>query len=297
MKSGFTRLFRAAALLGVLGAPGEAAADGLTKQQCVTANESAPPLRQKGELRAARAQLLTSLSPTCPKLVRDDCADQLKELEPLIPTVVFRVSSAGGRDLSRVAVSIDGVPLVDSLDGSALAVDPGEHTFSFAAAGYKSGIARLSIRERAKDLREHVTLEPEMDGNTEERRLLGATLAATTDSRSRDERGPIGLSAADQQLAAYVVGGTGIAALLIGTYFGLHSKSTYDEAAKACPGGLSRCTQAGVDGVESAHTQAAVSTISFVLAGALLAGAVALFLTVPPSGGTSTRQQTHAGIW
>ena len=51
--------------------------------------------------------------------------------------MVFDVRGAGGGgDIFAVRVSMDGAALVSRLDGSALAVDPGQHTFAFAADGF-----------------------------------------------------------------------------------------------------------------------------------------------------------------
>ena len=92
----------------------------------------------------------------------------------------------------------------------------------------------------------------------------------------------------------------GILGIGVGAYWGFHAKAVYDDATSPsnCPTGISMCNQAGVDGVERARTEAAVSTVAFLAGGALLAGGLVLFLmpskngtiTVSPSaGGTSLR--------
>ena len=62
-----------------------------TKDECVAANESAQALRKSGQLRIARAQLLTCVAKACPALIRDDCAERLTELNRAMPSIVFDV--------------------------------------------------------------------------------------------------------------------------------------------------------------------------------------------------------------
>jgi hypothetical protein len=146
-------------------------------------------------------------------------------------------------------------------------VDPGDHTFTFAAHGYQPLTKRFSFNER-ESRAEVVQL---LEANEAARPSRGAE-----DSGAR-KHGVLRLSREDQRIAAIALASTGAAALALGAYFGLHAKSTYDDAvATYCSGGLSACTQAGVDGVNSAHTQATVATLSFVAAVLVLGGALTL---------------------
>jgi hypothetical protein len=123
-----------------------------------------------------------------------------------------------------------------------------------------------------KDHEEIVTLEP-----------------ATAGSPSAPDSTAWAWFASNQRVIGYAVGGAGLAAIVVGAYFGLRSKSTYDEATSQarCPGGLSNCDQAGVDGVDAARSEAAVSTVAFIAGGAFLAGGAALVLTAPRVGRVS----------
>ena len=44
------------------------------------ADDAAQDLRLEGKLQAAREQLLICTSPSCPRAVREDCAQRLEEL-------------------------------------------------------------------------------------------------------------------------------------------------------------------------------------------------------------------------
>src|ERR1700690_180086 len=99
--------------------------------QCIGANAKAQWLRQAGKFGEAREQLKSCAEASCPGMVRDDCMQRLDELERAQPTIVFDVKDSAGKDISAVAVTVDGRRLADRLDGRAIAVDSGEHTFSF----------------------------------------------------------------------------------------------------------------------------------------------------------------------
>ena len=129
--------------------------------ECLGAYEQSVSLRAAHALRAARAQLLLCAAPTCPADVRNECALRVSEVNTQIPTLVFEALDRARNDLSQVRVSMDGQPLVERLDGSALSVDPGEHRFVFELAGTPAVEKQLVIREGEKDRRERIVLGPE----------------------------------------------------------------------------------------------------------------------------------------
>lgn len=266
------------------GVAGNARADERTKEECISANESAQTLRSSGKLRDARAQLLVCIDKSCPGAVRDDCAERLNELERAIPTVVFTTKGAGDVDLTTVHITMDGAPLTERLDGSALDVDPGEHTFEFTAEGYPSVTKQLVIREGSKGRQEIIAFAP-----TAPPAAPAAPISIGT--TSPPEQGGADADGDTRRIVAYALGGAGILGLGLGTYFGLRASSTYDDASAKCPSGSSSCSPEGVDGGKDAHTQAAISTVGFVAGGLLLGSAVVLYLTAPrarSSGAAST---------
>ena len=66
--------------------------------------------------------------------MRDDCAQRLDEIDRVQPTIVFEVHDGSGKDLSAVRVLLDGRPWLDRVDGAAVPLDPGAHTFTFQNA-------------------------------------------------------------------------------------------------------------------------------------------------------------------
>jgi hypothetical protein len=152
----------AAAFAAVFTLAVDASADDPTREQCFAANESAQSLRQSGKFQPARAQLLTCIAPSCPSAVRTDCEERLNELEKAMPTIVFAAKGPDGSDVSAVKVTMDGAPLVERLDGVAVAVEPGEHSFEFTAEGYPTVSKKLVVREGVKGRAEAIRLGKEV---------------------------------------------------------------------------------------------------------------------------------------
>jgi hypothetical protein len=253
-----------------------------TTVDCLAANESAIAFRGKHELRAARAQLLVCAAATCPTDIRSECLRRVADLNTAIPTVVFDVKDASGSDLSAVQVTMDGKPLADRLDGSALAIDPGEHVFGFTAIGQPAVEKRFVIREGEKDRRERV--------------LLGAPAGSPPITMAPPLAMPPGPSTqpgippspmpngseksrglGTQKILGLVAMGVGIVGVGLGTVFGLQSMSKHDDAKKACP---DTCTT--LDGVglwNDARSSGDLSTIFFAVGGLGVAGGAVLWFT------------------
>jgi tetratricopeptide repeat protein/thrombospondin type 3 repeat protein len=89
-----------------------------------------------------------------------------------------------------------------------------------------------------------------------------------------------------RRLAAYLVGGGGLAVIGVGLIFGLQAKSTWDEAEKSCT--PTACDQAGHDLASDAATKGNLSTALVVVGlGAVATGAV-LYLTAPKAAPSDT---------
>ena len=266
----------------LLGLAADARAEDPTKEQCISANEDAQTLRQKGHLQAARTQLLVCVRTSCPTAVRDDCAQRLNDLENAIPTIVFTAKGAGDVDLSDVKVTMDGVAVATRLDGAALTVEPGEHSFEFTTAGYPPVLKTLVLREGVKRRQEQIVFAP----------IGGPVDPAPTTIAPASEPvppAPPAESGEGRRILAYVLGGAGVVGLGLGAVFALKAKSTYDDSNAYCPGGPTHCNELGVSGGKDASAQATVSTISFIAGGALLASGIVVFVTAPKDGGVTVQ--------
>lgn len=219
--------------------------------RCASRAEAGQQARLAGKLRAAREELIECASEACPQVVRRDCARWLSEVETELPTIVVRARDGRGQDLADVRVFVDDVLLASRLEGKAVAVDAGEHTFRFERAGAPPVSRRVIVHtgERARI----VTVD--LDGG---------------DVEPARRASPVG---------PFVLGGIGAAAAATGIVLWAVGKSEHDDLASSCaPDGL--CATSDVD---AARTKLMIGDVA-VLAGALaLTGAVAWWLLAQPA--------------
>jgi len=140
---------RAAAILAVLACARPSRAD--DTQACLGSYEQVQRARQDKKLRAAKAQAIACARETCPAAIANECGQWLTEIERGIPTVVVEASTADWRDLVAVRVFVDGEPVAERLDGSALPIDPGGHRFRFETAGAPPIEQQVLVREGEKN--------------------------------------------------------------------------------------------------------------------------------------------------
>jgi hypothetical protein len=168
-------------------------------------------------------------------------------------------------------MTIDGRPFVERLDGTAVAVDPGEHQFMFEAAGLAPERRTFVLHEGDKDRHERVVLGAE-----------GSAATGETKDAAAPEAPPAAAGGSGQRIAGLVLAGAGAAGVIVGSVFGVLTKTTYDHALSAeCNGNPNACSASGISDGSTAHMQAVVSTVGFVAGAALLAGGAYLYFTAP----------------
>jgi hypothetical protein len=242
----------------------------VTKDQCIDSNGQAQTLRRAGRFSAAREQLRICSDAACPRMVRDDCARRLDDLDRVQPTIVFEAKDGSGKDLAAVKVTVDGQPFAEKLGGAALPVDPGEHAFTFEAPGRPATTQTFVVHEADKSRREVVVLaEPP------------ATPVVAPAATSPDVAPSKRWSA--QKIAGFSVGGVGIVGVGLGIFFGVEAISkngdAHCSAQNVCGDGQSR-----VDAIHAGNA----STVAFIAGGVLLAGGVTLVLLAPRSSSASS---------
>jgi hypothetical protein len=300
------RLLLATVLGGLLASASSASADP-TKDECIAANESAQDLRQAGKLREARQKLTLCLAASCPGLLRQDCAQRLTEVDKAMPAIVFEAKDGAGNDLSAVRVTMDGQPLVAVLDGSAIPVDPGQHTFAFEGAGFLRSETTLVLQEGERDRHQRVVL---VAVPLEPASGAPAQTSGTPPSPEPSTEGPTS-DGSTRRLVGLALGGAGVVGLVVGSVLGLVSKSTYNHALGSECGSaagyadVKTCNATGYHDVQSAFGQATASTVSFVAGVGLLGGGGYLYFTAPkgpqvsvgPTVGTGSAGVSLRGSW
>jgi hypothetical protein len=237
---------------------------------CVDASERALSLRKDGKFRDALRQLAACTDASCPQEVREDCAHRVENLAAALPTLVLGSTDEAGNDLRAVKVTMDGAPLVDTLDGRAVEVDPGPHAFRFESEGRLSVEKQLVLREGEKDRREVVVLPS-----------LHPQAQAPSASAPAPEPPPPPRPSwwTPQRTLGVVTGGVGIVGLALGATFGAlaasdQSMENSNCSAASCP----NRPQAQAD-YRTGNDNATASTVAFVAGGALAAAGIVVVLT------------------
>jgi hypothetical protein len=246
----------AAALgLGLLvGSSAAAASPEDDRNACGASFSSAPDSIKAGRLLEARDALVRCASEPCPANMRPLCANDLRDLEPRIPTVVFVAKTSSGGDLVAVKVTEADRPVVDRLDGRTVAFDPGPHRFRFETA---DGVA-VEV--------------PALLHEGEKLRAVTAVLS----TKSRDEVPDRPREASSRPVPWTVYVGLGVAAVATASfaYFGVRGLNERD-ALSSCQG---HCAHDDVQAVRDSYLAANVSlAVAIVAAGA----AVTLFVIRP----------------
>lgn len=140
----------AALQLAALATSATVSAAPVSAEVCLSTNERAQTLRAERKLREAREQLKVCSQTGCPNVVQKDCARWLGEVDAALPTLSFAAKDPTGGDLTKVRIAVDGHVLLEELDGSAIPVDPGKHTFTFDHEGDATITREILVTEGDK---------------------------------------------------------------------------------------------------------------------------------------------------
>jgi hypothetical protein len=266
-----------------------------TTSDCLAASESSLALRNQHKLRDSRAQLLICAAASCPADVRQECARRVSDVNAAIPTIVFEARDSAGNDLVAVKVTMDRQPIADRLEGTALSIDPGAHTFSFETAGQAAIQKQFVIREGEKDRRERLVFGAASVATVPAPAPAPASILASSPGTPPPSDGAShGLGT--QRILAIVAAGVGVVGLGVGIGYGVSSRSKHDSASKVCPN--PQCPDGnGVDLWNQAISAGNISTAAFIVGAAGLAGGATLWFTAPHrAGGAAETAGTQVGL-
>jgi hypothetical protein len=232
------------------------------KQECSAAYDQTQALRKTGKLSAARQQAVACMRDACAEFIRTDCVKWLGEIDASQPSVVFEVRDAAGGDTAAVRVSLDGKPWLQKIELRAVAIDPGEHTIRYEIDGAPAHEESVRIREGDKNRKLSFSFQ--------------ASSAAPIDGAA-----PAAQPAPEEKrsVAPWVVGGVGVAGLIVGGVFGgltLAAKSTVNGG---CSSTTHTCSQDAHDAAGRGQTFGPVSTVGLVIGGAGVVTSIVLFAT------------------
>lgn len=234
-----------------------------TKKDCAAAYEASQEQRSSGKLRAAKESLVTCSQSACPAFIKKDCAKWLSDVEGSIPTVVFG-AKAGNEQLSDVKVTVGDQVLAESLDGKAVPMDPGTHTFVFESAKHGKKELKLVVKEGAKAQQVELAFDaPKGAGDDQPSTPTQDTATVSTETVK------------GSKTLAYVLMGVGAVGLGGFAYFGLSGNS--DKAALECADSKT-CTDDDLAPIEKKYLYADIA-----LGVGLVSLGVGTYLLLAPS--------------
>jgi hypothetical protein len=191
--------------------------------------------------------------------------ERAEKLEPrLIKLSILSRSSA-------MEVRLDGNPIDPAVLGSPIPVDAGKHVVEASAKGKKPFSTTIEVSDKTRTpsvevpLLEDEVKEPDAKEQHENKLT----------EPPRESHG--GWST--QKTIGVIAAGAGVIGLGVGGYFGLRTRSRWNEAQTHCTN--LECDQDGVDLASQAKSSGNLATISVIAGGALLAGGAVLFFTAP----------------
>lgn len=220
----------------------------------------------------------------------------IRSLEPKLAKLTVRVSpearAAGGLEVRR-----DGISLKEGMWGSAIPVDPGRHEVSAIATGYEPW---SSVVETPPEPGQHEVTVPELTKKKEEPAAAPAAAASASAGASSSPAAAAAAAASrpfalSQRTVGLVVGGGGLAALLVGGFFGYRALDKARDANDRCPD--RRCDDASaVDLSDQAGSAATVANVAVGLGLVGLGAGAWLVLTAPPAGKPAPSGRAAPGV-
>lgn len=275
-----------------------------TMSDCIQANEGAIKLRADKRLRQARSQWLVCAADSCGSEISNVCKTRVAEVNAAIPTIVFEAVDGTGNALTAVKVSMDGQPLVDRLEGTAISLDPGEHTFTFQTEGQAPVEKKLVINEGQKDRPEKVVIgtpppaaaQPSATPAPVTSAAPASSGPATEPAASTPDTGGSGWST--QRWMALGLAGVGLVGVVVGAVEGLSANSSWNNSKNECsPNNCPASSRPqALSDHDSASSAATISTVGFAVGGAALVGGVVWFLLAPAHDASAERAAPAASV-
>lgn len=187
----------------------------------------------------------------------------IRALEAKLGYLTVQVPAAS--NVGGLTLQVDGTELASAAWGTALPVDPGSHLVRAEAPGFEP-------------FEQNVTLGAEPGA---QQTLLVPPLRAAPDhelavpSAPADPMQDATQPSNSARTWAWITGGVGVAALGVGSYFGVRAFSLWDERQAGCEGG---CTSEAKAAGDDANQAATVATVGVSAGVALLATSTLLFL-------------------
>lgn len=234
------------------------------KLSCIASFDEAQRERNAGHYLASRAALIQCSEPQCGDVLASECTRMYADVEAATPSVVFSAHDAArNADRSDVAVTMNGKPFLERLDGKPLPVDPGQYELVFSAPGAEPVKMPVVIRTGEKYRVINVVF-PAPAAPATPLRPAAAAVQVTPPEGS-----------AEVPALSYVFGGLGVAGVGAFVALRLIGASDFDAMKKDCAPG---CLDADVDNLKLKYL---LSNVALGVGVASLGAAIVIYAVAP----------------
>ena len=234
---------------------------------CTQAHATGQREQKAGHLKAASEQFMACGSDdSCPEPVRNDCMSRYADVQKLIPSVIFSLTDASGKDVSQVQVYANDQLVASGLDGRAVALEPGKYVFRFVLPSGEEVSSEVVLREGEKNRVVNAALAgSDVAGGT----TAPATPLGTTDSA------PTASTGASLPVGFWVASGITVVALASFTTFAVIGRKKHESLADCSPD----CSPSRQDDYDALKRNYLIADISLGAAAVSAGVATVLFLT------------------
>jgi len=192
---------------------------------------------------------------------------QMDALRPNVPQMIVMLPKDAPVGTS---VRMDSIELGTPSLGMSLPVDPGEHRLTVQVPGLppRSTTVTIGVGETQRvELEVPEAPPPAQPPRPEPPPATAPPMRTERDERSREPSD----QGESRRVVAYVLGGLALEGLAVGTVTGILAWQKKDDVERECPDAY--CSADGMDAADAGTTYATVSTVSFGIGLAALAGA------------------------
>jgi hypothetical protein len=189
-------------------------------------------------------------------------------------------------------VKIDGAPMSVASLNTDRPIDPGDHTIEAGALGYLTATSTVHSKEGGT---EPVALTLVVDPNAPVATIAAPPVVLPAPVASPPVAPVEAARPAKSHALAYVVGGAGLAGLVVGAAGGIAAVIDKGNLTSACHGNV--CPPSSQSTLNAGTTAGTVSTIGFIAGGALLGAGIALYFVDfgGPSGPEHATARAYVG--
>ena len=205
-------------------------------------------------------------------------------VEPQVSKITIEVPSAVNEP--GLSVSLDGAPLGDAAWGVGMPVDPGAHQITASAPSKQSYEQTIQIDSGSTSIKIPKLKSTAIDASESPPPVLidhDVAKKPVSDEPSRHGSG--------QRSAGIVIGAVGLVGLGVGSYFGLHAMSKWNERKDQCTPG---CTEGAKSAGDAAKSAALISDLGFGVGIVALGVGTYLVLSAKPSSESASANESAA---